>query len=235
MKKILACSILAFASIFAFAGDAASFDDIGFSKDGKYYIFGTYGKTDKEYKAWAEIYTVDVEKNDFVKGEVYKINLSGKDSEISGKNCYLQLKADSEWRLAKYEAKPADAETLLFLRESEKKDPEAEIVFQDFEASKNGEKIYYHVKLIPTFEGKGKSVKSKFYIDVKRQNEDGEVISSWKVGSPDIKRKGITSYQIDRIFTDKSGKNLVFIIQKTLEDSKGTSIRYMVETYTIDN
>lgn len=235
MKKILACSVLALASIFAFAGDAASFDDIGFSKDGKYYIFGTYGKTDKEYKAWAEIYTVDVKKNDFVKGEVYKTNLSGKDSEISGKKCYQQLKDESEWKLAKYEAKPADAETLLFLRESEKKDPEAEIVFQDFEAAKEGEKIYYHVKLIPEFDGKGKNVKSKFYIDVQRKNESGDVVSAWKVGSPDIRRKGITAYQIDRIFTDKSGKNLVFIIQKTLEDNKGISIRYMVETYTIDN
>ena len=50
------------------------------------------------------------------------------------------------------------------------------------------------------------------------------------VGSPNVTRKGITNYKVERIFSDDSGKNIVFIIEKTLVDDNGTSIRYMVET-----
>ena len=35
------------------AGDVASFVDKGFSEDGKYYVFGQYGRTDKKYQGWA--------------------------------------------------------------------------------------------------------------------------------------------------------------------------------------
>lgn len=79
-------------------------------------------------------------------------------------------------------------------------------------------------------EGKGKNVASKFYINVVRKDENGNILSSLKVGTPDFKRKGISGYTIDKIFTDASGKSLVFVVQKKLVDNTGTSIRYMVET-----
>lgn len=86
MKKILTiAAALLVSAAGVFAGDAASFDDIGFSADGKYYIFGTYGKTDMKYEPWAEIYTVDVAANNFVKGEVYKSKKGDVASDASGK------------------------------------------------------------------------------------------------------------------------------------------------------
>ena len=54
-----------------------------------------------------------------------------------------------------------------------------------------------------------------------------------KVGTPDYKRSGISGYRITRIFSDQSGKNLVFVIEKFQEDETGTSIRYMVETLSL--
>ncbi len=61
MKRVLiaACALSLMAS-FSFAGDAAAFSDIGFSEDGRTYIFGEYGKTDLSFQAYAEIYAVDV-------------------------------------------------------------------------------------------------------------------------------------------------------------------------------
>lgn len=231
MKKVILGTLAAvLMSASVFAGDAAFFDDIGFSDDGKYYLFGQYGKQDKTYKAWAEIYTVDVAANDFVRNEIYKTKPSDVTSEISGKDAYEELKKKSTWKTSKYNAKPASVKTLLFLRESEKKLPTEEIVFKDFENSSEGNEVFYHVRLVPEFFGSGKNVKSKFYINVVQKNQNGEILSSMKVGTPDCQRKGISAYQIDKIFTDASGKSLVFIVQKTLEDDKGTSIRYMVET-----
>ena len=45
MKKILVCAFSVFFAVCSsFAGDAASFDDIGFSEDGKYYLFASTEK-----------------------------------------------------------------------------------------------------------------------------------------------------------------------------------------------
>ena len=233
MKKSVSLLALVLSLFFmplaSFAGDVAVFEDLGFSTDGKTYIFAQYGKTDKKFQAWAEIYTVNVEKNDYVKNEVYKTEPSSQTVKISGKKAFEELLSKTEWKRAKYNAKPGSAEELLYVREIENKNPASEIIFKDFESSTEEQQIYYHVKLVPTFEGSGKNVKSKFYINLSKQDQDGNTLQSWKVGTPDFKRKGISSYQINKIFTDKSGKSLVFIVEKTLEDDTGTSIRYMIE------
>lgn len=231
MKKIFimaAAAVLSAASVFA--GDAASFDDIGFSADGKYYIFGTYGKTDRSYEPWAEIYTVDVAANNFVKNDVFKSKASDVAPNASGKDAYDKLKANAQWKLSKYNAKPASVDKLLYLKDSETKSATAEIVFKDFDNSNEYNSIFYHVQLVPSVEGKGRNCSSKFYISVVRKDENGNILSNTKVGTPDFRRKGISGYQIEKIFTDPSGSSLVFVVQKKLEDSTGTSIRYMVET-----
>ena len=77
MKKIIAGGIFLFiAAAVSFAGDAAVLVDSGFSADGAYYIFGQYGKTDKSFQGWAEIYTVDVAGNDYVDGGVLWVRAS---------------------------------------------------------------------------------------------------------------------------------------------------------------
>ena len=64
---------------------------------------------------------------------------------------------------------------------------------------------------------------------LEKRDAAGEVIMSRKIGTPSINRKGVTNYKIERIFCDKSEKNLIFVIEKMMEDDTGTSIRYMVE------
>ena len=54
--------------------DVAEYADLGFSPDGKYFVFAQYGVTDKDFEPYAEIYTVDVAKNDFLKNGIYKVN-----------------------------------------------------------------------------------------------------------------------------------------------------------------
>ena len=231
MKKILACAFLLLSSVVCvFAGDAAAFCDIGFSEDGKVYIFGQYGKTDKDYQAWAEIYTVDVAKNDFIKNDVFKTLPSASTSSISGKDAFDRLYSNVEWKLAKYNCKTVDVSTLLYVKNDESKKSTDEIVFKDYDGLMGSGSIFYHVTLVPTYRGKDKNCKSSFYINVETKDEDGKVLSCIKVGTPSVKRDGITSYTIEKIFTDKSGRDLVFVIQKILEDDNGISIRYMVET-----
>lgn len=229
MKKHLLSGMIFAAAVMAFAGDAAAFVDLGISQDGRTYAFAEYGKTDKTFQGYAEIYTVDIEKNDFVEGEVFRTNPSGATTSKGGKEVFQELFDKASWKLRKYDFKPAPVENLLYVRD-DKKDGESEIVFKDFEGSTNEQSVFYHIKLAKTVFGSGENLRSSFFITMEKKDGDGTVISRNIVGSPDIKRKKVTDYRIDRIFSDKTGRNLVFVIEKTLSDVNGSSIRYMVET-----
>ena len=80
----------------------------------------------------------------------------------------------------------------------------------------------------------GANTDSSFYIKVEKKTEDGSVLSRFVAGNPEIKRKGVTNYSINRIFTTPDGKGVVFVVEKTVEDSTGVSVRYMVETAVVD-
>ena len=51
-KSVVCCLFLALGLSVLSAGDVATFVDKGFSEDGKYYVFGQYGKTDKKFQGW---------------------------------------------------------------------------------------------------------------------------------------------------------------------------------------
>ncbi|MCR5725523.1 MAG: DUF2259 domain-containing protein [Treponema sp.] len=228
MKRQLlwGCVLLA-AGVLSFAGDAAAFVDMGLSADGRTYVFGEYGRTDRDFQGYAEIYAVDIEKNAYVPGGIFRVQPSALTADKNGKAVFDELKTKTQWALKKYDYAPAPAENLLFVREDEGKN---EFRFKDFEGSSSGQTVYYHVTLVPEVEGTGASCRSSFFISLVKENENGDVLCRSTVGNPGTKRKGITGYKIDRIFTDKSGRSLVFVIEKSVADSTGTSIRYMVET-----
>ncbi|HCA19134.1 MAG TPA: hypothetical protein DEO40_00470 [Treponema sp.] len=230
LRKAFLYTILAFSLASSYAGDAAVFSDIGFSEDGRTYIFGQYGKTDKKYEAWAEIYTVDVEKNTYVPGEVFRTKPSAATTKISGKTAFEELSKKTLWKRRPYKCTPCKPQNLLYVRETESKKSTDEIVFKDFEGSNETKEIFYCLRLVPTYHGSGPDIESQFYILLEKKDSNGNILLSRKLGTPDLRRKGISSYRIDRIFTDKSGKSFVIIIEKTQLDETGTSIRYMVET-----
>ena len=233
MRKLVLSGIILLASSFGiFAGDAAAFVDLGISQDGKTYAFAEYGKTDKTFQGYAEIYTVDIAKNDFINGEVYKTNPSSSTVSKSGKAIFEELYSKAAWKLRKYDFKPAETDNLLYVRD-DRKDGETEIVFKDFEGSTPEKSVFYHIQLVKTVEGAGQTLRSSFFITMEKKDDGGNVISRHTVGSPDIKRKNVLSYKIDRIFSDKTGRNLVFVVEKTLQDVNGTSVRYMVETISL--
>lgn len=230
MKKILATIAVLTVAAALFAGDAASFVDLGFSKDGKTYVFGQYGKTDVDFNGYAEIYTVDVKKNDFVSNGVFKsVDKSGK----SGQRVFSSLKDKQGSFLEKYNLSPVDADSILYMREDSSKSGLAEITFKDYGLPAGSQEVFYTVRLVPNYVGKGSACKSSFYIVAEKKGADGTLLSRFVAGNPDVQRKGVTGYAIDRIYTAPDGKGMVFVVEKTVEDSAGTSIRYMVETVAL--
>ena len=236
MKKLMVCGMLGiFAAFASFAGDSAVLVDNGFSADGNYYIFGQYGKIDKKFQGWAEIYTVDVLKNDYVDNEVYRVKPSAVTFDKTGKEVYESLAGKNYLSIKKYNCAQNSPEQILYIREEEKKAGTDEIEFKDFISSVSDDQAYYKVVLVPTVSGEGINVKSSFYIDIEKLDSKGAVLASQKIGNPGITRKGVKNYKIERIVCDKTGKKLVFIVEKTMEDKTGINIRYMIETARLND
>ena len=236
MKKLMVCGMLGiFAAFASFAGDSAVLVDNGFSADGNYYIFGQYGKIDKKFQGWAEIYTVDVLKNDYVDNEVYRVKPSAVTFDKTGKEVYESLAGKNYLSIKKYNCAQNSPEQILYIREEEKKAGTDEIEFKDFISSVSDDQACYKVVLVPTVSGEGINVKSSFYIDIEKLDSKGAVLASQKIGNPGITRKGVKNYKIERIVCDKTGKKLVFIVEKIMEDKTGINIRYMIETARLND
>lgn len=230
MKKIiLSFFITILLSFSIFAGDVATFVDLGFTDDGNYYLFGQYGKIDKKFQGWAEIYQVDIAKNDYVDGGVFRTKPSAVTSDKTGKEVYESLEAKSYFYLKDYKSTPANADHILYILDDVNKKGTDEIIFTDFRGSNLDSPDTFYIKLNPSFSGKGKNIKSSFYINLEKKDSEGNIIFSKKVGNPDIARKGVYNYKIERIFCDNSEKNLIFVIEKMIEDDSGISVRYMIE------
>lgn len=229
MKKIVTLALASLMAFSVFAGDVATFVDCGFSADGKTYVFGQYGKTDKNYQGWAEIIEVDIAKNDYVDNGVFRIKPTAVTANKQGSEVYESLEAKSFYALKNLNLVKVNPEQLLYYCESPDKTGEQEITFKDFKGSKIENPNSFKVKVVPSVSGSGAAAKSSFYIDLQKIDADGNVIFSKTVGNPSIKRTGVTGYKVEQIFTDKSGKKMIFVVEKTMHDSTGVLIRYMVE------
>jgi len=234
MKKSILCGLVLSLATFLNAGDVASFVDKGFSADGKYYVFGQYGKTDKNFQGWAEIYQVSIAENDYVDSGVFKTKPTAVTADKNGKEIFEALETKNHFYLSNLKCETANNDHVLYILDDVKKTGTDDIVFTDFTSSEIEKQDTYHIKLVPTITGKGKNAKSSFYIDLTKTDANGNVVTTQKIGNPDIRRKGVTNYKIERIFCDKSEQNLIFVIEKHFEDDAGISIRYMVEVATLN-
>ncbi|HOT62196.1 MAG TPA: DUF2259 domain-containing protein [Treponemataceae bacterium] len=200
------------------AGDVATFVNLGFSPGGERFLFGQYGVSDGDFRPYAEIYGVDVAKNDFLPGAVFKKTFTG---ERDGKKAFESLRAESGSSVRGID--PSLQGRALYVQAVD--EPELKyIAFRDFETG-----VFYAVTLNALVEGKGTGVRSSFYLSVEMTLADGKVVRK-TVGLPGYKRAGVKDYLVRRIIVDESGKSLVFVIEKRIEAKGGDSIRFMVET-----
>lgn len=234
MKKFLL--LLLFLSVIlvhGFAGDVAKYKDLGFSADGSKFVFAQFGVIDKSFQAWAEIFTVDIPTNTYVKSAIFSINPSNATSGKSGVSVYDDLFKKNSSVLSQYAVKPVSIDKTLYIRGNESKKADEPISFKDYEGITSGEDTYFTVQRIMYTQGSGANTLSSFYIVVERKDGDGKTISSQVIGTPDYKRKGVIDYTIEKIWTDESGKNLAILVEKKIVDATGISIRYMIEANPI--
>jgi predicted secreted protein len=227
-KKYFGIIVLIVAcSAFLWAGDMATFVDLGFSSDGKTYLFGQYGIQAKTLRPWADLYLVDVPKNDFVSGgRISYIHDAPVTAGQDGSGALYRLISRNAALTERYGINFLLQGQVLYIS-AEEKDADASgefIEFRDFEQG-----ISYTASLIPSTEGSGASLASSFYISMERTARDGSK-KSYTVGNPRVKRSLISSYHIRKVIVPPGNGSIIFVVEMRKQgDTGGRDIRYMVE------
>lgn len=223
MRKLCVLILCAVTITGVFAGDVASFVNLGFSPDGTRFVFGQYGVTDVDFYSYADIFCVDVPKNTFLPEGKKTIPPSRATAGKDAKGVFASLQNDSAAFIKKIGVDSSNQGRYIYIQ-AEDEPKLKNISFRDFETG-----IAYKVSLNVLSEGSKEKVKSSFYLTVEMTSSDSKKTVK-TVGLPGFKRDEVSDYLIRRIITDSSGKSLVFVIEKSQFDRNGNSIRFMVET-----
>jgi len=207
------------------AGDIASFVDLGYSPDGKTYMFGQYGVQSQTLKPWAELYIVDVNRNNFVQnGRISYVHNSPITAGQDGSGVFFRLISSNSSLANNYGINFQNQGLPLYISRDENPPAYGErIDFRDFVSEKS-----YVAELIPSITGSGQNTRSSFYIRLESRSQNGQV-KNYTIGSPSIVRPLIVSYNIKRVLIDALGSSIIFVIEMKRIAENGYDIRYMIE------
>jgi len=226
-KMVLSVLIILFTCVSAlWAGDSAVFVDLGFSPDGRTYMFGQHGVELPSLRPWADIYVVDVRNNVFVQnGRVTSRPTSRISAGQDGSGILHQLLSNNTSLTSRHNINFQNQGLPLYVSRDERPQAvEPPINFRDFISGRS-----YVADLVQSRTGSGQSVKSRFHINLEvRDTQTGRFINSYKIGTP-IDRNGISQYNIKRVLIDSTGNSLIFVIEMRRVAANGFDVRYMVE------
>jgi len=207
------------------AGDSASFVDLGFSPDGGIYVFAQYGVRSGTLRPWAELFVVDMARNDFVRGGRLSYTHNNPiEAGQDGSGALFHLVAQNAALAARHEVIfPNQGLPLYISLEGDPAYNGENITFRDFISG-----ISYKAGLTETITGEGTNLRSSFYITLESSESDGTV-KTYTVGTPELRRPQIISYRIKKVLIAPSGNSLIFVIEMKRRSESGHDIRYMVE------
>jgi len=220
-RRALVWAMILLAASVVSAGDVAQFVNLGFSKDGKYFMFGQYGVGQKDSAAWADTFIVDVKANAFAPhGTETFADTQTVDPGSSGLGALLNALAEGLPRTRQLHIDHLSTGRLLYvlLDGAEAAD---NLEFRDFQTGRT-----YAVVLTQSRIADAGAV---FGIGVTVTEKDG-ARHSFTVGNPAYIRRGVKAYHIKQIILAPDGVSLVFVVQKQEQDTQGSNVRYMVET-----
>jgi predicted secreted protein len=228
--KKLACTLAAVLFLCGYglwAGDIASFADLGFSSDGRTYMFAQYGVQSRTLRAWADLFVVDVPANNFVSGgRISFVNDSPVFAGQDGSGALYRVIAQNAPLAERYRINHCLQGRSLYLSLNNNQDGALgplPIEFTDFTSGVN-----YRATLVPSVEGSGASLASSFYINLESAARNGSR-KTYTVGTPQIRRPQIASYHIRRVLVSPNDNSMIFVIEMRRQEGGDFDIRYMVE------
>lgn len=216
-----------FVTLCVFSQENFYFENLGFSSDGKYFLFGQYGINVNSKKPVAELYFVNVDKNIYYPGGVFKKTYNQpSEAGEDGKKALYSLLANSEVSLLRQKLKINHLLTgrLIYLvhdEEGQSKDfSHRDLFFQDLEKGDN-----YRVTLRKNInpDRKGRDLESSFFINAQLLDDMGKVKGHLVSGHPHYNRKGISDYRIIQIYITPSQEGeLLFVIERKNQKIDGS-------------
>jgi len=225
-KTVFILCILLLTSVSAlWAGDSAVFVDLGFSSDGRMYMFGQYGVLSPSLRPWADLFVVDVASNTFAQnGKVSLIENAPIKAGQDGSGVLHRLVANNSTLSNRYSINFQNQGLPLYISRDENPPSCGETIdFRDFLSGKS-----YKAQLISTITGSGQNAKSQSYINLE-VNSPNSQFKTYKVGTPNFVRQGIVQYNFKRVLIDSTGSSVIFVIEMMRASNNGYDIRYMVE------
>ena len=226
-KALFTIAVVLFLNVsFLFAGDTATFADLGFSPDGKTYMFAQYGVQSGTLKPWADMFIVDVARNNFTgDGRISYVHDTPVISGQDGSGAFYRLIAKNGNLADKYRVNFCLQGQPLFisLDSTASAGTQAPVEFRDFDSGAS-----YRATLVPYIEGSGTDLKSSFYITLESTSRDGSK-KTYTVGTPQLKRPLIASYRIRKVITAPNDGSMIFIIEMKRQSGQDFDIRFMVE------
>ena len=225
MKKFVFIAFCLLSAFSATANDVASFVNLGFSDDSRFFLFAETGQNLEKGQIYANGYLVDVVKNQFVRNGVKKAVYEGSvNAGYSDAGALFNLLAEWNGFLKPYSINHLNTGRLIYSLE-----PGAEaknvLSYRDFFTKKNYEIELNQMKI-------ENPLKSSFFISVKVTDANGNRLAK-VVGMPDFQRENVSDYFIRQVIISPDNKQIVFVIAKTVIINGETSIRYMVETLSL--
>lgn len=225
MKKFIFIAFCLLSAVAATANDVASFANLGFSNDSRFFLFAETGQNLEKGQIYANGYLVDVVKNQFVRNGIKKAVYEGSvNAGYSDMGALFNLLAEWNNFLKPYAINHLNTGRLIYSLE-----PGAEaknvLTYRDFFTKKNYEIELNQMKI-------ENPLKSSFFISVKVTDANGNRLAK-VVGMPDFQRENVSDYFIRQVIISPDNKQIVFVIAKTVIIDGETSIRYMVETLSL--
>jgi predicted secreted protein len=230
MKRsaVVVCILLS-VGLVAGAGDIATFQNLGFSPNSRYFMFGQYGISDPGSSPYADVFIVDVPSNRFVPGGVQGTAPKRVAEPFNnGIGALFTLLRDTTALARKHAISHyTTGRPLYILLDGD--EPKADLQFRDFETGAK-----YTVTLHQSSSGSGENVAASFHIFLTR--EQGSSRQTHTLGLPRYSRKGVKRYSIRQVLLGPDSRSLVFVVEKEEYNGSeaGFSIRYMVETVRLD-
>jgi predicted secreted protein len=188
-------------------------------------MFAQYGVKSGLLKPWADLFVVDVARNDFVpEGRVSYTHDRPIDAGQDGAGALYHLITRNNTLVERYEvAYPRQGQPLYIALDGDPAYAGETITFRDFVSG-----TFYRASLVEMITGSGVNTRSSFFINLESVDSDGEV-KTFTIGTPNLERSSIFSYRIKKALVAPSGNSLIFVIEMKRHAENGHDIRYMVE------
>ena len=228
VRRLSLTAVFALCAPILFAGDVATFANLGFSADGRVFMFGQYGVDRETSTPYAEIYTVDVPENEFVSGGLFRLHADRRVSAgQDGSAALYAVLREASSTISTHSIDHLRQGRIVYALINED-EPESRIEFRDFDTG-----YRYTARLSQQREGESTDVKARFHIDLDRVDPEGES-KSYTIGLPQFYRDGVSRYSIRQAILSPDEQSIVFVVEMERPTRTGISIRYMVETVRFD-